>query len=297
MIKLKRLDGSITPFRNSRYIPFYYLVPKSVLKRCGAELCSIPRNPRFLFANRAMCDLIESDLFKLFVIDVTAYLVWPYMGFREYMEIYSGYDPIWKIAHNPNIWINTMTEEGILPTAEDFYRNTFETLGYVKEEELHIILKYIVPKAMEKYNLSSAVETVKNFRCFEDFDFRNSRQKTDFYRKWYHTRTNHPIISLEEYKDNYAQRHNGIEWDKADTSQEFEDYVDSQMLVDKFKSTLSEKDMQILTMRMDGYTLEEIAKTLGYKNHSGILKRIRKIGLAYQKFTGVDYGFQDKKII
>ena len=32
---------------------------------------------------------------------------------------------------------------------------------------------------------------------------------------------------------------------------------------------------------MNGDTLEEIAEKLGYKNHSGVLKRIRKIGQAY----------------
>lgn len=50
-------------------------------------------------------------------------------------------------------------------------------------------------------------------------------------------------------------------------------------------------------MRMEGDTLEEIAKELGYKNHSGVLKRIRKIGQAFEKFTGEDYGFTDSKII
>ena len=34
----------------------------------------------------------------------------------------------------------------------------------------------------------------------------------------------------------------------------------------------------------------------GYKNHSGVLKRIRKIGEAYEAYTGVDYGFEGGKI-
>ena len=42
--------------------------------------------------------------------------------------------------------------------------------------------------------------------------------------------------------------------------------------------------------------LEEIAEKLGYKNHSGVLKRIRKIGQAYEAYTGVDYGFENDKI-
>ena len=70
----------------------------------------------------------------------------------------------------------------------------------------------------------------------------------------------------------------------------------AQTLVDQFKATLSEKDMQILEMRMNGDTLEEIAEKLGYKNHSGVLKRIRKIGRAYEAYTGVDYGFEGGKI-
>ena len=50
-------------------------------------------------------------------------------------------------------------------------------------------------------------------------------------------------------------------------------------------------------MRMDDVTLEEIAEELGFKTHSAIHKRIRKIGLAYEKFSGEDLGFSNKKII
>ena len=69
----------------------------------------------------------------------------------------------------------------------------------------------------------------------------------------------------------------------------------SQATVDQFKATLSEKDMAILEMRMQGYTLEEIAGKLGYQNHSGVLKRIRKIGQTYEAFTGEDLGFEDSE--
>ena len=47
----------------------------------------------------------------------------------------------------------------------------------------------------------------------------------------------------------------------------------------------------ILTLRNHGWTLEEIADELGYTNHTGVLKRIKKIGAAYQAFAGVDIGF------
>lgn len=47
---------------------------------------------------------------------------------------------------------------------------------------------------------------------------------------------------------------------------------------------------------MEGVTLEEIAQQLGYKTHSAVLERIRKIGQAYEAFADVDYGFSEKKI-
>ena len=43
-LQLRRRIGSVTPFRNSEYIPFYYFIPKSILKKCGAELNAVPRN-------------------------------------------------------------------------------------------------------------------------------------------------------------------------------------------------------------------------------------------------------------
>lgn len=296
-IMLTRKDGPPTPFRNAEYIPFYYFIPKSILSRCGAELNAIPRNPQVLLRNRAACEFVESDLFRLLIIDATAFMVWPYMGFGEYMEIYSGYDPAWRFAHCPDYWIQELTDEGILASAGELFKGCHSELGYVPEWQIDIYLRYIVPNVMKKYNMNAAIQVAEEFRCFEDFDFRNSWQKTDFYRKWYHTRTKHPMISLEEFQETYTESHNGQEWEEADTSQDVEENVVSQALVEQFKKTLSEKDMKILEMRMDEATLEEIAEKLGYKNHSGVLKRIRKIGQAYEAYTGVDYGFESGKII
>ena len=97
--------------------------------------------------------------------------------------------------------------------------------------------------------------------------------------------------------DGLMVSHGGQEYEEPDLSQNVEETVVAQALVDQFKATLSEKDMQILELRMSGDTLEEIAEKLGYKNHSGVLKRIRKIGQAYEAYTGVDYGFESGKIV
>ena len=65
---------------------------------------------------------------------------------------------------------------------------------------------------MAHHNMKAVIDTAKEFRCFEDFDYRNSRQKIDFYRQWYHNRAQTvPFASLEEIKERYAVNNVGME--------------------------------------------------------------------------------------
>ena len=107
----------------------------------------------------------------------------------------------------------------------------------------------------------------------------------------------HPQISLDGFKTDYAEEHDGLEWDIEDESANFENESTVKVLAEQFMETLSEKDKQILQLRLEGYTMEEVAEKLGYANHSGVLKRLRKIGQAFEKYAGVDYGFDGKRII
>ena len=298
-ILLKRRNGEITPFRNADFIPAFYFIPKSILDRCGSELNSIPRNPRKLLRSWDAIAMVESDLFLLAIIDAYAFMIWPFMGLGAKREIYSGYEPSWIFAHAAPYWIQEMQEEKILPAAKELLKDggVDETFGYVSEEEISDLFSWLVPQTMAHHNMKAVIDTAKEFRCFEDFDYRNSRQKIDFYRKWYHTRTKISVESLDEIKEKYAENTDGMEWDIPDDSINVESTVLEPIAVSKFLDTLSETDRKILTMRMDDVTLEKIAEELGFKTHSAIHKRIRRIGLAYEKFSGEDLGFSNKKII
>ena len=298
-IRVKRKNGEITPFRNAEYIPAYYFIPKSVLDGCGKEMNSLPRNPKEILRSWDAIALVESDLFQMIIIDTYAYMVWPYMMPGVKREIYSGYEPAWILAHSPSFWVQEMTDVGIIPTVEALFRSSDmdKPLGYVTDDAIALLFSWLVPQVMERHHMNEVIEAADEYRCFEDFDYRSSRQKTDFYRRWYHTRTRHPMMSLEQLQEEYSEDHDGQEWNCTDLSAETEPEIMAQVQVDEFMSTLSDKDKQILQMRMEGRTLEDIADELGYKNHSGVLKRIRKIGQAYEKYAGVDYGFSDKRII
>lgn len=293
-ILLKRKNGEITPFRNAEYISAFYFIPKSILDKCGEEINSIPRNPRKLLQDRRAIEIIGSDLFKLVIIDAYAFMVWPFMGLGAKREIYSGYEPSWRYAHAASIWIKGMEDEGVIPKSQEILKssNVYEDLGYISEEEISETFTWLVPKIMAKHNMNEI-----EYRCFEDFDYRKSRQKIDFYRKWYHTRAKISVESLDEIKEKYAENTDGMEWDIPDDNVNVESMVLEPLAVSKFLDTLSETDRKILTMRMDDVTLEKIAEELAFKTHSAIHKRIRKIGLAYENFSGEDLGFSNKKII
>lgn len=279
---MKRPDGTVTPYKNSEYIPAYLLLPKVILDQCPQDL-RLPRTVRSYIRDRAVIAAVESDLFIELIIDAYAFLVWPYLGVSGYMENYSGYDPVYIIAHSPAFWIQTMQDEGLLPAVENLMRyGQSETMGYTPEAEINAMLEQSIPTALERYNLSGVIETAKTMRCAEDFDARRSNAKTDFYRRWYHTRSKHAEYSMSDLGD-----------ERSDDG--FEEAAISEADVERFLTGLKKKDRLILELRLQGYSLEEIAARLGYKNHSGVLKRIRKVGKEYERYAGVRLGFESKK--
>ena len=297
-VLLKQRDGSLRPFCNAELLPAFYFIPRSILEKCGPKILGIPRCPMNVVRDQEAVATVESNLFQLCIIDAYAYMVWPFMGKSEYMEVYSGYDPAWLLAHSPTFWIEELQEEKILPTAKELFQSAlmWKTWEFVSEAEIFRHLSWIVPQAMGRHNMKAVLQVAEDMRCFEDFDDRNSTQKIDFYRKWYHTRSKARQYSLEQIQEDYAAEHEGQQWDIADEKLDLEQEVLSRVMVDSFLETLPGKDREILRLRMEGETLEEIAKRLGFKSHSAVLKRIRKIGLVYEKFADVDYGFSENKI-
>ena len=292
-IRLKRPDGSVTPYKNAEYIPAYLFLPAALLDRCPQEL-QLPRTVASYFHDWNVISTVESDLFIELIMDGFAHLVWPYLGVSGYMENYSGYDPVYIIAHSPAFWVQTLQDEGIIPKVEDLMRSgQREIMGLLPEAEVSACLEQIFPVAMDRYKLYDVIEAVKEMRCPEDYDFRRSHARTDFIRKWYHTRTKHAEFSLDAWNEKRWRQYETQGIDIPDTCQDMEGAAITQADAEHFLSDLPEKDRQILQLRLEGFTLEEIAERLGYKNHSGVLKRIRKIGEAYQQYANVDLGFDE----
>lgn len=299
--KLRRfglqIGDSIRFIKNMEFLTAFYIIPEEIIKNTCPELMSISRNIYDLFHYPEQIALIESDYFELAIIDIYAYLVWLYLGISPYMEIYSGYDPIWILAHAAPLWIETMIEEEIILSIPDAFQKYAYDKTYRFESkslyDMEVILKYSIMATVQKHNLGPVLECIEQNRCWEDFDKRDSKQKTDFFRKWYHSRTAHPMISLEQYQKEYAERNDGKEFDIPDGT-DVEDEAVTQELIDSFMKELTEKQKQILNLRLEGRTYEEIAQRVGYKTHSAVVKQMDKIGQKFETFAEVDYGFNER---
>ncbi len=90
--------------KNFELMPLFYLFPIDLLRKECPSLADMPRSAHGIFTQIEWVDKITSDYFLQTVCDLTAYYVWPAFGISTYMECFSGYDPIWKLAHATGIW-------------------------------------------------------------------------------------------------------------------------------------------------------------------------------------------------
>ena len=61
------------------------------------------------------------------------------------------------------------------------------------------------------------------------------------------------------------------------------------MAWERFTSTLSKRDREILDLKAKGFTDKEIAEKVGYKTHSAVVKRMQKIASLLEDFSREDY--------
>ena len=219
-------------------------------------------------------DTIGSDIFLKEIMEAIAALVFPHFGFRGWKEHYSENSPVWKLAYNIPLWVKSLEAEIGWGLQKLFLTKPDATIPFFDPDYIKDVVSRLVKRGIEKDNWQPVLDTCREMPCDEDFEKWNTNVRTDFLRKWYHTRSkNVQMISLDACLED---EEHGI-FEIEDKSTNFEDEVVAEDFYQRFKARLSQKDMEILELRVEGFTYEEIADKLGYKNHSGVIKRIRAI--------------------
>lgn len=235
-----------------------------------------------LNASPEWAEVIQSDAFLKEIMDAAASLAFPHFGFSGWKEHYTGYSPVWRLSYSLPLWAKGV-ERVIGWGLQAMFRlpPDFE-IPFFDPEHVRALFEAVVGQAIDEQGWRPMLEAVREMPCDEDFEPWDTNARKDFLRKWYHTRSKKvQTVSLEELME--SGEDDSIFY-LPDPSQNVEDYVIAKDFVERFLTTLPERDRQIVQLRQDGYTYVEIADALGYGNHSGVIKRIEAVKKKYRDY-------------
>ena len=256
-----------------RYLPLVYMLPLDLLSRFPT-LRRLPRSMGALNASPEWAEVILSDAFLNEAMDAVASLAFPHFGFGGWKEHYTGFSPVWRLSYALPLWAKGVEQvrgwgvQALFALPPDF------EIPFFDPEDVRGVMKQVVEQAIEEKGWGPVLEVVREMPCDEDFEKWDTNVRRDFLRKWYHTRSKRvQTVSLEGCMEDEGSSIHSLPAPEGD----FTERVEAEDFCQRFKATLSEKDMAILELRVEGYTYEEIADRLGYKTHSGVIKRMEAV--------------------
>ena len=267
---------------NLRYLPMVYFLPQELIAKCPT-LRTLPRSLREIIQADADKHLatIQSDAFLNEIMDAVAALAFPHFGFGGWKEHYTGYCPVWRLSYSLPLWAKLLESETGLGVQALFQIAPSENIPFFDSGFIKETMRRIVKRAITEEGWQPILDAVKEIPCDEDFEKWDTNVRKDFLRKWYHTRSKRvQTVSLEACMEDDGHGIHEIVADFADIAES----VSAEDFCQRFKNRLSQKDMEILELRVEGYTHEEIADKLGYKTHSGVIKRMQEITKAFIKY-------------
>ena len=270
---------------NLRYLPLVYLLPEELWYRCPT-LMKIPRNPRKVFRSEELLDLIDSDAFLDEIMDAVSALAFPHFGFPGWKEHYTGDFPVWRLSYSMPLWSKGIERETGWNLQQLFLLPKDAEILFLPKEQIDALFEKVVKKVIEEQGWQPMLDVLHEMPCDKDFEKLRSRVRTDFLRKWYHTRSKKvQSVSLERFYEK--------NWDSDDSDRLFyvpdprlhlEEYVCARVDAERFLRSLPEKERRIVKMRDEGYSYMEIAVELGFANHSSVIKRMEGIRKKYRKY-------------
>ena len=265
------------PLAELYYLPLFYLFPAELLNH--SEFWDFPRNPHVVYDTPKWRELYHSGKFTETIIDGMAGMIWKHFGIKAPMEDFLGYYPFWLLARS-GVWIHIAARLGFntisMARVSPYFQ--YPVLSWELAEG---VFRQIVGQYRLRNPLDEWIKVVQAHPDIEDYEpsRKDRRAYRDFLRKWNHTRSKwvKPIsVTTSE------------EWDKLlDKDELLKDpyiAVDYQMDYKVFMETLGEKEQQIVPLLIAGYTQAEVAKYLGYANHSAVNKKVKKIGRKYREY-------------
>lgn len=281
---------------NKSWLTLFYALPKELVEK-QPEYLKLPRSPYEVLRTDKYDSLINDDLFLQLVWDCYAWSILQFIpvpkkdgtyralpGTEHY---YSGDFPLWRLSYH---MVSLMREkfEVVNMGFQKLYGYTQNMLiPYTSYEKFSDLIRILTAEIIAKQNYQPWIDEIWRTKVPEDYSEYYSRLKNSFMGQWYHARTKAGSdLSLEGLKGQAV--YGDAAYDLSDNGR-MENEVLTGILKEQFLQTLSETDRRILKLKSEGKTTEEIAPLVGYKTHSAVVKRQKKIRSQFDDFVKDSY--------
>lgn len=272
--------------RYHEYAPLYHLLPRATLERFGLPLLTAGQWP--YLAGNADHDRWLPDDFAERLGRAWAWAVWRDLIPGSALGAFSRTDPVRLLAHNLDFWVPPVTEVmqqylGDFPVVDsdievgpvvlqDQSVLQDATTGaprmggdlWCGEADAAEVLSATVEQADSTGRLRAILDAVRTHRVEDDFSDRWSYAREDFERKLYRKRSKVQVRFVE----------------LTDTIplQGPETEVLGSLVTADFLAMLDPVDRQVVVLLNSGVTrLTDVAREMGYANHSAVSKRLARI--------------------
>lgn len=276
--------GSISP--HIAYEPIFYLLTLKTLQACGLPPLKKGFWPQFgLPWHRCMQEHLPHDYLDRLQGGFSLQL-WPHLN-QGRRSAFSEREPLVMLSNSLDFWLPYLDQVAQarlkkldrVPHDEDTLAatsayppgslNIFERPRkggdvWLGAREAHEAMAEMVEAADSKGRLREIIDAVRSNRVEDDFSPRWSFAKEDFERKLYHKRT--------KVKTTFVELNDTVPVHGPNAE------LDGQLLWQDLFVVCDPKERQVLVCLRNGTTgVGEIAKELGYSNHSPVSKTLAKI--------------------
>lgn len=270
------------------YSPLYHLLPRGTLERFGLPLLRRGIWPQHS-ENHLLHHIVPSN-FDERLEQALMYHLWPLLGGRGAPSCFSSSDPIRMLSHNLDYWmpyIDIVAQRRARAFGRTEFENRREQNVYRRHQnkmppginlrtplyggslwlgaaEAMNATKEMIEAADDHGNLRSIIDAVRSHRIQDDFSRRWSYEREDFERKLYSKRSKVRVSFVQ--LDDTIPVHGP------------ESEIDENLLWEDFFGLLEAKERHVVVCLRSGITqISDIAKDLGYANHSTISRRLAQI--------------------
>ena len=283
---------------NKSFLTLFYQLPKEILDK-RSEYYQIPRCPYEVLRTDKYDELINQDRFLETIWDSYAWAIWnnfqvpkkdgTYQDIPGLDRFYSGDFPLWRLSYYCVVLMRMKFQKIGLGFQELYQMPPRVEVPFLSYHHWWNLVGNSLDLIIEENHLQPVIDEIWRNRTLEDYSEYYSRVKKAFEAKWYHSRTKvgKGMLSLEqlmEPEDEYASLKD-VPAAYDDFSKDLTDRVWS----DTFLNTLADRDREILKLKLEGYNDQKIADRVGFKTHSAVVKRLKKVREALDRFIEDEY--------